>query len=224
MPSFYDEFTDYVGSIGSTLGSLYGLLTNPTPPADTSVILLDGKLLPVIVQSEEIIKELRIEAVPIEDLSGSVKLVHGHSDAVLRYGAAVTSDDIDDGLVGDIGSLLSGDLAGAIDGFFGGDAAAPLTAVEKLEALKLFFQQYDADGNVKVWEISQELATAADISRVLFRSMQIGRNSGSDRIDVMLEFLEYQPATVLFETGEAVPPPPPDAPEPDTTDPFEDLV
>jgi sulfur carrier protein ThiS len=224
VPSFYDEFTDYVGSLGSTLGSVYGLLTSPTPPADTSVLLLNGSPVPGIVQSEEIVKELRIEQVPIEDLSGSVKLVHGFADAVLRYGLTLTSDDIDDGLVGDISALLSGDISGAIDGFFGGDAAAPLTAVEKLSALKLFFQQYSTEGDVKVWEISQELATAADVSRVLFRTWQMGRNSSSDKIEVVLEFMEYQPATVLFETGAATPPPPPDAPEPDTTDPFDGLV
>ena len=223
MLNLWDDFTNYVGAIGSTAGSLYGLFTNQTPPADTSVILLDGKLLPGIVQSEEIIKELRVESIPIEDLSGSVKLVHGHNDAVLRYAVTLTADDIDDGLAGDIGSLLSGDLAEAIDGFFGGDTAAPLTAVQKLASMTLFFQQYTADGNIKVWEISQELATAAGISRVLFGSLQIGRSSNSDKIDLSLDFLEYQPATVLFETGAAVPPPPPDTPDPDTIDPFDEV-
>jgi len=218
----WDDFTDYVGSIGATAGSLYGLFANQMPPADTSVIMLNGLLLPGIVQSEEVYKELRIESVPIEDLSGTAKLVHGHSDAVLRYGITLTSDDIDDGLVGDIGALFSGDFAEAIDGFYGGDGAAPLTAVQKLESLKLFFQQYDTDGNVKVWQISQEVANAADVSRVLFSNLSIGRNCSSDKIECTLEFLEYQPATVLYETGAATPPPPPETPESDTIDPFEE--
>jgi len=220
VPSFWEEFNNYVGALGSTFGSVAGLLTEPTPPEDTSVILLDGKTLPVIVQAEEVVKELRVEMVPIEDLSGTVKLVHGHEDGILRYTVAITSDDIDDGLAGTFSDLLSGDIAGAIDDFYGGDQAAPLTAVDKLTALKLFFQQYDGDGNVKVWEITQELAAAADISRVIFRSMQIGRVSSSDKITAVMEFLEYQPATVLYETGQATPPPPATAPEPDTTDPF----
>jgi len=201
--SLYEDVSNYVGAVGSTAGALWGLFTNPTPPEDTSVIKLDDFTLPGIVQNEDLERELDVEFVPIEDLSGSVKLVHGHRDAVLRYVITLVNDDLPDSLVEQIGTLLSGDFAAALE-LLQGSNQQIWTAVQKLQALDWFFRQYQSDGSgVKVWKITQEMANANGITQVLFTGMRPGRTSASDKIEVSLDFTEYQPATVLIETGAA---------------------
>jgi len=221
----WDDFNNWAGAIAGNAGSLLGLISNPTPPDDISVLTLDKFTLPGIVQSEEITKELDVEYVPIEDLSGSVKLIKGHKDARLRYQLTLVNDPVDDGIMGDIGSVLSGDPAALIDKYFGGDKAAPQTAVQKLDTIKWFFNYYTQQ-SPHHWKIRQELANSKyktqTISEVIWERMTIGRNSTSDKIEVSAEFTEYKPAVIGFDTGKDQPTSKPPEPSPDTTNAFDD--
>jgi len=223
VASLYSDFNNYVGAIGQNVGSLLGAFTDPTPPADTSVIVLSGMPLPGIVQSEEIRQRINWERVPIEGRSGTVKLYHGFEDADLRYTLKLTGDDEDGGIAGAVGDLLSGDLAGFAEGVQENAAGGsyPLSAVQKLEWLQSFFKGFDAKAvKPRVYQISQEMANAAGIKEVVFDSVEPLRRSGSDLVEVSIAFLEYEPATVLMDTGQAAPPDEPEVPSPDTTDPF----
>ncbi len=205
MASTFEEMLNYAGAFAQTAGSLLGLFTNPTPPEDTSVIALNGWVLPCIVQQEDVDRQLIVEQVAIEGQSGTVKLVHGWGDAILRYVVTMTTDDIPDGAAGTVGALLSGDIASFIASLQAANVQI-WTALDKLKALDFFFKQFGADGaNPMIFDITQELAEAAGVKRVLFVGLTPSRSSSSDRIDATLQFLEYQPATVLIETGQAQP-------------------
>jgi len=225
--SGWGDFNNYVGAISQTAGSMLGLLTNPEPPADTSVIRLlteingeiHGGLLPGIVQSAEINQLLEIERIKIRGRSGSGKLIEGWADAELRYTLRLTNDDFPDGLAGTIGALLSGDIAGFIEDLLEDDPAVVL-AIQRLGIINQFAKTYDPDKNPAIWTIAEELANAHHVTKVIFQRFSSRRTSRLDVIDVDIDFLEFMPATVLYETGAASLPPPPDLEDPDTTNPL----
>lgn len=224
--SGYSDFTDMLGAIGGTLGAGIGIFSSPTPPDDESVCLLDGLPLPGVVQYTQVSQRKDFEKVPIDGLSGSVKLYHGQLDADVRMNLILTTDDPPPGLVDDIGTALSGDIGGLIGDITDGGKTPSKTATEKLEMIQAFFVQYDDfefGKGAKVpraFVISQKKVNARGVTKVFFEGFDDSQSSNSDTISVDLTFLEYQPATVKFETGEAAPPPPPETPEPDTTSPF----
>lgn len=219
--SLWSDMSGYVGSITSSAGSIIGAFTDPTPPEDTSVILLDGAQIPGVVQDEDVQQSLDIERVPVMGRSGTGKIIHGWTDGICRYSLRLCKDDEPDGIVDGLGKFFSGDIAGGFESFTG-EPGETLTAIQRLEIINAFAKTYDKDINPKVWKITQELANAHSIHQVIFSRLASRRTSRSDVIDVDIEFLEFIPATVLIETGKAKPPDPPDTPDPDTTDPTEE--
>lgn len=220
---FWDDFTDYAGSIGGTAGAAWGLMTKGTPPDDESVVMLDGIALPGVTQSVEVGQRNEWERVPIDGLSGSVKLFHGRQDADVRISLTLVNDEEVDGLVDVIGDALSLDLAAVFDSLVDGEATPPpTTSVQKLSQFQLFLNQYDKDLNPKMFVISQNQVNARGVVAVLFDGMDHYWSSNRDFVYVTLNFLEYQPGVIAIESGKAKPPTLPDAPGPlDTTSPFE---
>lgn len=219
MVSAYTQFQNYVGSIGGTLGSLWGILTNPKPPEDTSAIYLDGVPMPGIVQDEDLSQEIDWEEVSIEGRSGVVRLYHGFKPSTLAYVVTCTNDDLPESAVEKVGQLLSGDLAAVFEEFTVGDSPY-MSAIYRALIWVAYSRAFDdAVTHPRVFKLGQEMATAFDVTRVQFQGIRARRTSRLDTIELQVRFVEYDPATVLYESG-SQPPPPPTTPEPDTTDPF----
>lgn len=226
----YGEFMSYVGGLGATFGSLCGLISNPEPPDDTSLIKLapyNGAessfptlTLPGIVQAEEVQQQMEIERVPLQGRSGTGKILDGWSDAIVRFTLRLTNDPSPESFMEKLGAVLSLDFAAALE-TMAADPETPATAVDKLAALNLFAKYYDPNRTPQVWEITQEIANAHGVKQVIFSRFDSMRTARLDVIDVDLEFLEWVPATVLIETGEALPEAPAEIPAPDTTNPLE---
>jgi hypothetical protein len=226
--STWGDLQNYVGAIGQTFGSFMGLFTEAEPPADTSVIRLTtelngaivGGLIPGIVQSSSIRQHLDVDRVPIVGRSGTGKLINGWSDAELTYELRLTSDDLPDGIAGIVGQALSFDFAGLIESLTEDNEPVQI-AIQRLGKLNQFAKMYDPSLNPAVWTISEELANAHGITRVIFQDFNSTRTSRLDVIDVTLTFLEFVPSTVMIETGMAAPPPPPESGDDEATNPLE---
>lgn len=223
MGASLEDFYGYTGSMLSTLGSIAGLLIDVDPPDDTSTIVLDGKPILGIVQNEHIARSIAWEHVPIEGTSKTVKLYHGYEDAELTFELLLTTDEDADGAIGVAGRLLSGDVAGFIEGVRESETPLTFTALQKFELLRLQFETFRAGDEAvpRTFKITQEAANAAGIVEVMFANISLRRTSSSDAVLAVVEFIEAQPGSILKDTGDSALPAP--TPE-DTTSPFEETT